>query len=84
MFIPQVQSVRRSGCHRLECTRDLGEVGQVPFPGRTGASWTQCRVGGYCRECSESEVVLLFEINVITIEPKLKTTETKQIKIKTT
>jgi len=34
-FIPQVQSVRRSGVYRLECTRDLGEVGQVPFPGRT-------------------------------------------------
>ena len=25
----------RSGVYRLECTRDLGEVGQVPFPGRT-------------------------------------------------
>ncbi len=44
---------------------------------------TQCRVGVYCRECSDSEVVLLFEVNVATIEPKLKINETKQINIKT-
>ncbi len=34
MFIPQVQSVRRSGVYRLECTLDLGKVDQVQVPGR--------------------------------------------------
>ena len=32
MFVPQVQSVRRSRFHLLECTRDPGKFGQVPFP----------------------------------------------------